>query len=197
MMNKSKNIVWIITVIALLGLSVVLYKTISNKSEPVQNEQISDNNDSDEYNEFSDGLNNPDSVVTYKLKDFEDGISEKSIYDIDINKDGKPDRITKSFFNNWNAHSYYKYTIEINDNGKYVDITPDGLRTINGADCDLQQIQFKFKPKFQITVISRKMGDTWNESTTAYKKIYSLDKNNLTESKEKELRSVCDVKELF
>jgi hypothetical protein len=196
-MNKSKNIVWIITVIALLGLSVVLYKTISNKSEPVQNEQISDNNDSDEYNEFSDGLNNPDSVVTYKLKDFEDGISEKSIYDIDINKDGKPDRITKSFFNNWNAHSYYKYTIEINDNGKYVDITPDGLRTINGADCDLQQIQFKFKPKFQITVISRKMGDTWNESTTAYKKIYSLDKNNLTESKEKELRSVCDVKELF
>jgi len=198
-MNKTKNIVWIITVAVLIGLSFVLYKTFSiNKSNLEQNqEETVTDDDSLDTQEFSDGLTNPDSVITYPLKELETGISKKYIYSVDINKDGTPDRITKTFFDNGNAHSYYKYSVELNQNGKYVDITPNNLQTTNGADCDLQQIQFKFKPHFQIIIISREMGDTWIDPTMAYKKTFSLDKNTLTASKEKQMRPICDVKELF
>ena len=195
-MNKTKNFVWIITVIAFLGLGFILYKTVSTHKDLPNNNNV-EISESVESDEFSDGLPNPDSVITYQLKELETGISEKYIYDIDINKDGKPDRITKSFFDNGNAHSYYKYTIEINNNGKYIDITPDKLQTTNGADCDLRQIQFKFKPEFQIIVIYREMADTWDEPTMATKLTYALQKNSLVINKVNPMRPVCDVKELF
>lgn len=198
-MNKTKNIIWIISIVALVGLSFVLYTKISlNKTNAQKSpeQMFADDNDFESQN-FFDGLQKPDSVVTYPLQDFEPGISEKYVYLIDINQDGQKDRITKTFYENWNAHSYYKYTVELKQDGKYVDVTPKNLQTTNGADCDLQQIQFKFKPRFQIVVISRGLGDTWDEPTMAHKKIFSLEQNTLQSSKEIKMRKVCDVKELF
>lgn len=198
-MNK-KNILLIIIIIALSALSLFLYTTLSTiKNESsVEQEQTFDDEDSFDSQEFSDGLPNPSSTVKYALDEFDTGVSEKYTYNIDINKDGKPDRITKTFFETGNAHAYYKYTVELNENGKYVDITPPGLQTTNGADCDLQQIQFRFKPSFQITMIYREMGDdTWNDPTTAYKRVFSLQDNKLSASKDIKMRPICDVKELF
>jgi hypothetical protein len=198
-MNQTKNIMLIITIAIVLGVSLFLYKKFSsNKTNITQpKEQIFTDDNVFDSEEFSDGLMNPDSVITYPLQEFETGISEKYVYAIDINKDGKPDRITKTFFENGNAHSYYKYSIELNNGKKYIDITPKGLQTTNGADCDLQQIQFKFKPQFQIVVISREMGDTWDEPTMANKTTYSLKNDVLNESSKTPLRKICDVKELF
>lgn len=196
-MNQTKNFTWIIAVIALCVLGWVFYNLTSNKSVTQQTPSIFSDEIVQNSDEFSDGLNNPDSVTTYPLDEFETGISEKSVYMIDINNDGKNDRITKTFFENWNAHSYYEYKIELNKNGKYIDITPKNLRTVNGADCDLQQIQFVFKPKFKVIMIYREMGDTWIEPTMATKRIYSFDGDTLNPSYDKNLRTICDVKELF
>lgn len=194
---KQKNII-ILSIIFVLVVFVVIVSLISRiEPKPVLEDQPFDNVMLTDTSEFSDGLPNPTSVVTYPLDEFDMGISEKYTYKIDINNDGKVDKITKTFFDTGNAHAYYKYTIELNKNSKYVDITPDGLQTTNGADCDLRQIQFRFKPSFQITVINREMGDTWDEPTTAYKKTFSLQDDKLTESKEFKMRKICDVKELF
>ena len=199
-MNKTKAVIWIIPVIALLILSGVLYKKLLNNNAEqtaLMPEQTLNDNDSFSSLIFHDGLKNPDSVTTYQLDEFDVGISEKSVFFVDINNDGIPDRITKVFFDNGNAHSYYKYTVELKDDEKYVDITPNKLQTTNGADCDLQQIQFKFKPQFQIIVISREMGDTWDDPTMAYKQIFTLKNNKIYSSQKIKLREICDVKELF
>lgn len=193
---KSKNII-ILSIIFVLIAFVVVVLSMFNTPQPVSPEQTFNTVNTTESSEFSDGLPNPTSVVTYPLDEFDIGISEKYTYKIDINNDGKIDKITKTFFDTGNAHAYYKYTIELNKKDKYVDITPAGLQTTNGADCDLQQIQFRLKPSFQITVINREMGDTWDEPTTAYKKTFSLQGDKLTESKKIKMRKICDVKELF
>ena len=198
-MNKTKNIIIIITIVILCALTFFAYKNFSKTSsvESSSLDQTFDNNGIYESAEFSDGLNNPDSETTYPLDESETGIAKKSIYVVDINQDGEPDRITKTYFENWNAHSYYKYFIELNVDGKYVDITPKGLQTTNGADCDLQQIQFKLKPNFQIIVIYREMGDTWDTPTMAHKKVFSWQNNMLRPSSPIQMQPICDVKELF
>jgi len=148
-------------------------------------------------NFFSDGLPSPDSVVTYPLDEFESGIVEKAIFEIDINKDGKLDKITREFYETGNAHAFYKYKIELNNNGSFLDITPNNFQTINGGECDLKLIQFNFDHKFTVTVIYRELEDTWNNPTTAYKQVYNLSNKNLVSTKIDTLKSVCDVKELF
>ena len=198
-MNKTKKIITITADITLLGLVFFLYekflKPTSDESNSV--EQTFYNNYVYDMGEFSDGLQSPDSETTYPLDESETGKSKKYVYDVDINNDGKPDRITKTYFENGNAHSYYKYSVELNQSGVYKDITPNNLQTTNGADCDLQQIQFRFKPRFEIIVIYREMGDTWNTPTMAYKKIYSWQKDVLTASAPTQIEPICDVKELF
>lgn len=197
-MNKIKNIVLIMTICALTVLSFLLYKQISvNKTNSITSNQTQNEDSLSSSQFFSDGLKNPDSVTTYQLGEFDIGISKKYVYMIDINQDGKNDRITKIYFENGNAHSYYKYTIELNNGKIYTDITPTNLQTTNGADCDLRQIQFKFNPKFQITVIGREMGDTWVEPTMAYIQNYVIKNNKLVASQKTKLREICDVKELF
>ena len=194
-MNRTNKIIWIISIAALCVLGVIFYNVYSKKSPKSNN--IVDEYQTEASDSFSDGLKNPSSVSTYTLDDDEIGITEKSIYLVDINGDNKKDRITKTFFENGNAHSYYEYTVELNQNGKYVDITPNNLRTVNGADCDLQQIKFLFKPSFKIIMIYRDMGETWVDATMAKKRVYSLNKDKLDASADKNLRNVCDVKELF
>lgn len=196
-MNKIKNLVWILSIAILCALAFILYNK-TNTQTPMQDATPIF---SDEFvastNDFSDGLNNPDSVTTYPLDEYGMGVAEKTVYYIDINNDKNLDRITKTFIETGNAHSYYEYKIELNKNGKFVDITPNNFKTTNGENCDLQQIQFVFKPQFKVVLISRELGETWNTPTLAKKEVFKLsdDKFNMTESQT--LRNVCDVKELF
>ena len=194
-MNGTNKFILFISIIILCVLGVIFYNVYSKQSPKSIN--IVDEYPMETENSFSDGLKNPSSVSTYTLDDDDVGITEKSTYLIDINGDNKKDRITKSFFDNGNAHSYYEYKIELNKNGKYLDITPNNLRTVNGADCDLQQVKFVFNPEFKVIMIYRNMGDTLVDPTMAKRRMYSFDNGKLNASADKDLRVVCDVKELF
>lgn len=186
----------------LCGLAVVWYKAYTKR-----NASVSQNNQDTVVDKptvkpvvkkgFSDGLPAPDSTITYKPDEFGMGPSVKYIYYIDINKDGTPDKITKTFVETGNAHSYYEYTIEVKTGDKYIDITPDNFTTINGEPCDLQQIQFSFIPQFRAKLVYRELGDSWLEPTVAKQKTFVLKNNNWKTYAETELRPVCDVKELF
>ena len=194
-MNGTNKFILFISIIILCVLGVIFYNVYSKQSPKTT--KVVDEYQTETTGSFSDGLKNPSSVSTYTLDDDDVGITEKSTYLIDINGDNKKDRITKSFFDNGNAHSYYEYKIELNKNGKYVDITPNNLRTVNGADCDLQQVKFVFNPEFKVIMIYRNMGDTWVDPTMAKRRMYSFDNGKLKASADKDLRVVCDVKELF
>ena len=107
-MNKIKNLIWILSVVILCVLAFAFYKqttknNVVENSVPVFTEDFQKQN-----NSFSDGLNNPDSITTYHLDEYDTGIAEKAIYYIDINNDKTPDRITRTFFENGNAHSFYE-----------------------------------------------------------------------------------------
>ena len=80
---------------------------------------------------------------------------------------------------------------------EYIDVTPNNLKTTNGAECDLQQIQFSLKPQFSAKIIYRELGNYWNQPTVAKQKKLTLIGNKIQESEIKTLKSVCDVKVLF
>ncbi len=196
-MNKIKNLVWILSIAILCALAFILYNK-TNTQTPMQDTTPIFSDEFVETNQdFSDGLNNPDSVTTYPLDEYGMGVAKKTVYYIDINNDKNRDRITKTLIETGNAHSYYEYKVELNKNGKFVDITPNNFKTTNGENCDLQQIQFVFKPQFKVVLISRELGETWNTPTLAKKEVFKLsdDKFNIVDTKK--LRKVCDVKELF
>lgn len=195
----KKNFIWIIVICILCAGAFVFYGAYKKQSvSPNRITTTSSSGTIDKTGSFSDGLNNPDSVTKYDLDEFDIGVSEKSIYYVDINNDGAKDRITKIFNETGNAHSYYTYKIELKNGDKYIDITPKNFRTTNGASCDLQQIQFSFAPKFKVTVISRELGETWPMPTMAYRQEYTLNKSGKLESTQRQkIRPICDVKELF
>lgn len=198
-MNKYKNtVVFFVFLAIFVGLAFVLFSMYSGKKEPTAQPVQIFSDDIVKYSGiFSDGLNNPDSITTYELDEFGSGIAQKQVFYIDINQDDIKDRITKTLYETGNSHSYYEYKIEIKDQNKYVNITPNNIKTVNGEKCDLQQIQFSFKPSLKINVMYRELGNTWNEPTMAYLKTFSLQNNKLVESAPKKMRSICDVKELF
>ena len=199
-MEKTTRFIWIISIATLCVLGFIFYNTISKHSNDTVKQKNITQNDiflTNDESEFSDGLTNPVSTISYDLGEDDIGITEKSIYLIDINNDKALDRITKFFFENGNAHSYYEYKIELNKNGNYVDITPENFRTVNGADCDLQQIKFVFKPKFKVIMIYREMGETWINPTMAYRQVLFMSGDKIQKSESKKLREICDVKELF
>lgn len=147
--------------------------------------------------EFSDGLGKPDSISQSSLDEFGAGIASVEIFNRDINGDGRADRITRTRVENGTPHFYYEYKIELNEGGKYIDITPDGFRTTEGADCALQKIRFSFKPDFMVTKISRKWRDTWTTPTMATKTTYALQGNRLNVTDSVQLKEICNVSELF
>lgn len=196
-MNKIKNLIWILTITVLCALAYVLYTTYAKQKNEAQPTPVFSDEFVNTASGFSDGLTNPDSVTKYPLDEYDVGMAEKSIYFADINNDKKNDRITKTFFETGNAHSYYEYKIELNQNDKFIDITPKNFRTVSGADCDLQLIQFVFKPQFKVIMVSRDMGETWLDPTVAQKQVFKISENTLQEKETKKLRKVCDVKELF
>lgn len=196
-MNKTNNLIWILAIAILCALAFVFYKTYTNTKTETEPTPVFSDDFVTHSSDFSDGLTNPDSVTTYELEEDGFGIAEKSIYYVDINQDNKNDRITRTFNETGTAHSYYEYKIELNLDDKFVDITPENFRTVNGADCDLQLIQFIFKPQFKINMISRDLGETWIEPTTAKKTTFKISDDKLQAGETKTLHTVCDVKELF
>lgn len=146
---------------------------------------------------FSDGLSKPVFSEKYKLDEMGSGISERDIFDIDINGDGLVDRITRTKNENGTSHFYYEYIIELNKNGKFVNITPDGFRTTEGAECSLQKLRFNFKPEFRVEKISRDWSQSWDTPTMATKTTYIFNDGNLKQTESIPLKIICDVKNLF
>ncbi len=146
---------------------------------------------------FSDGLVNPDFSEQYQLDEFGAGISERDIFDRDIDGDGYRDRITRTRNENGTAHFYYEYKIELNKNGDFIDITPDGFRTTEGAECALTKLQFGFQPEFRVIKISRDWQDSWDTPTMATRTIYTFENHKIIPIESKPLKSVCNVVDLF
>ncbi len=196
MMNKDKIILFI-SIVLFCGAAVVLYHLFS-RPDNSGNVQIFSDDISEHLHRFTDGLKNPDFITNYKLDRYGMGPSQKTVYYVDINNDTVPDRITKTFIETGNVHSYYKYKVELQSGNKYTDITPKNFQTINGDVCDLQQIQFSFTPQFKVKRIYRELGDTWEIPTTAYEQDYTISQNNKFQTSKKIKRqSICDVKKLF
>lgn len=146
---------------------------------------------------FTDGLGIANRTTEYPLDEFGAGIAATDVFIRDINDDGLPDRITRTRVENGTDHYYDDYVIELRDNDGYVDITPAEFRTVQGAECALQKIQFVFKPNFQVIKISRPWRDSWTTPTMATKTVYELVDGTLNEVQVTPMQYVCDVEELF
>ncbi len=170
----------------------------TNIVSPIMSDDQSVAND-DEYGngEFDDGLGRANSVTNGTLDEFGAGIAETSVFDRDINNDGRRDRITRTRIENGTAHFHYEYKIELNTPNGYVDITPDGFRTTEGATCALQKLRFYFKPDFHVEKISRPWQETWITPTMASRTNYTIKKDAFYASAPQQLRSVCNVSDLF
>ncbi len=202
--NIALNILLIVMFIIIAGLIYILAggeipkfsqkpSGVASPNMPAQQVKSTQSNDS-----FSDGLINPSFSEKYELDDFGEGISEKEIFDVDINRDGKQDRITRTRNENGTSHFYYQYKIELNQNGTFVDITPDGFRTTEGAECALQKLQFKFTPDFQVIKISRDWETSWDTPTMAKKTTYTFNKGQLIPiESNKSMKVICNVEDLF
>ena len=204
--NQSGNmILTILLIITFIIIAVLIYILAGGKipqigrTSGVQSPDMEIRNvDTKQTNgEFSDGLINPSFSETYPLDEFGTGISERQIFDIDINGDGNNDRITRTRNENGTSHFYYQYKIELNKNGKFVDITPDGFRTTEGAECALQKLQFKFNPEFRVIKISRDWENSWDTPTMATKTIYIFNNGSLAPTETNQMKIVCDVTSLF
>ena len=162
---------------------------------PVMSEgATSATNDDDE---FDDGLGRPNSVTQGTLDEFGAGIAQTSVFYRDINNDGRPDRITRTRIENGTPHFYYEYQVELNTPDGYIDITPDGFRTTEGATCALQKLRFYFKPDFHVEKISRPWQETWGTPTMASRTNYTIKKDTFYAGASTQLRTVCDVSDLF
>lgn len=148
-------------------------------------------------NEFSDGLVNPDYSEKYNLDEFGTGVADIAVFHRDINDDGRPDKITRTRHENGTDHFYYQYTMEINNNGRFENITPDGFRTTEGADCALQKLQFSFRPDFRVIKISRQWQDSWTTPTMATETVYTMVDNKLQPISTRQLKVICNVSDLF
>lgn len=146
---------------------------------------------------FTDGLKQAISEQKQAPDETGAGVTSIKIFQTDINNDGISDRITKTHHESGTAHFWDEYKIELNQNGKYKNITPNGFRTTVGAECALQQLQFVFSPRFQVIKISRPWRDSWDSPSMATRTIYTIKDNKLVAGKPEQLQSVCDVTELF
>lgn len=169
----------------------------ATRTEPVMPQRPSPSGaDAGNY-KFDDGLRNPDSTTSEPLDEFDAGIASREVFNIDINKDGKKDRITRTRVETGTDHFYFEYKIELNSNNRLVDITPKNFRTVEGADCALQKFRFSFAPEFQIVKISRPWQDSWVTPTTADRTVYTLSSEMLRASQPRPVSRVCNVSDLF
>ncbi len=188
----AMTVVVIVVLVYLLGggRGVNIGATGGVDSAPV----IEKVNDTDE---FPDGLINPAMTKHGALNEYGEGMAVENVFNRDINNDGRIDRITRRRIENGTAHFYYDYKIELNNGNGYTDITPNPMRTTEGAECALTKIQFSFEPEFQIIKISRPWQDSWDTPTMASKTTYTLKDNELHAAASVSMRTVCDVATLF
>lgn len=146
---------------------------------------------------FTDGLTQPISTKKSEPDDTGAGITNVEIFNVDINNDNAPDRITKTHHESGTAHFWDEYKIELNQDGKFRNITPNGFRSTVGAECALQQLQFVFKPQFYVIKISRPWRDSWDSPSMATRTIYTIKDNKLVAGQSEQMGQVCDVTELF
>jgi len=145
---------------------------------------------------FDDGLWNPVLREAFDLDELGQGVSLVETYAAETGS--RRIRITRTRNERGTAHFSYEYRIELAAPGQdFRDITPDGFRTIEGADCSLQKLRFVFAPSFQVVKISRTWEDTWATPTMAARTIYSLIDGELHAGAPVQLEEVCDVSELF
>ncbi len=197
-MGFFKSLVIIIMLVLIGAMIAMLHKNNFNNSSRtigIDSPQISHTNKNQEL--FDDGLGKPSSMIYGTLDEFGEGVESTAEFYKDINNDGTPDTITKKHIATGNDHDYYEYKIELNVNGVMVNITPSGMRTTHGADCALRLIKFKFKPKFEIIIISRPFQDTWDTPSLATEYLYQLNQNQIVNTSRKNLVQICDVTELF
>lgn len=147
--------------------------------------------------EFNDGLGTPTEFAEFELDEFGAGTARRDVFDRDIDGDGHTDRITRTRVENGTDHFYYEYKIERNIGGAMTNITPSGMRTVEGAQCSLAKIRFEFKPRFRIIKISRPWFDTWTTPTAAVRTEYALSDGGLVETDQSPVATVCDVVGLF
>lgn len=147
--------------------------------------------------EFNDGLGAADAATAGELDEYGAGIAVIDVFNRDINSDGRIDRITRTRVENGTDHFYYEYKLELNTQNGYMDITPDGFRTTEGAECALRKLRFIFRPAFRVDIISREWTDTWITPTMATKTTYAFRHGELNASDATQMRVVCDVADLF
>ncbi|MBQ8255922.1 MAG: hypothetical protein IJY99_03085 [Alphaproteobacteria bacterium] len=195
------NIMSILAVGALIALVYVLWTKDTSKEQKTPSEYIPQPERTqpkyEPNNVFTDGLTTPKESTEYELDDMGAGIASTDVYYQDINGDGVQDRITKTRNENGTAHYWEDYKIELNQNGRWRNITPDGFRTTEGAECSLQKIQFVFKPKFEVIKISRPWRESWTTPSMATKTIYKMQGDKLVAESTQEVGEICDVAELF
>lgn len=199
--NIAFNIMSILAVGAIIVLGYMLWTKNASKEQKKtdeyipQPEQIKPKYEPN--NVFTDGLKNPTESTEYELDDTGAGVASTDVYYQDINGDGVQDRITKTRNENGTAHYWEDYKIELNQNGRWRNITPDGFRTTEGAECSLQKIQFVFKPKFEVIKISRPWRESWTTPSMATKTVYKMQGDKLVAESTQKVGEICDVAELF
>lgn len=148
---------------------------------------------------FDDGLRHADTTRRFQLDEMGEGLLSSEVFNVDINADGRPDKITRNRYENGTDHFYYDYTIELNTPNGYQNITPDQFRTIEGSECALRKIQFIFTPEFHIKVISRPWEESWVTPTMATITAYGFtnDGSQLNVLTQRDMQRICDVSELF
>ncbi len=195
-------LVIMLVVIGVLGYMLIAGKTpqihrTNNVESPTINATNTTNQPAPTNKTESDGLINPDYSEQYELNEFGAGVARMDAFNRDINHDGRPDRIIRTRHENGTDHYYDQYQIAINNNGTYIDITPDGFRTTQGAECALQKLQFAFRPDFRVVKISRPWQESWTTPTMATETVYTIVKNKLQPISTRQLKVVCDVSDLF
>lgn len=139
-----------------------------------------------------------DSTITYnQFNEIGEGILKKEVFNIDINNDDELDKIVRIEKNRDTVPSIYEYKIFIIKNGHEIDITPKDFFTQKSADCSYRLFYFELKPKLKIIEISRPFIDTMTTPSIATKYIYVLNNNSLQKISTEQLKSVCNIEELF
>lgn len=197
-MEKNNGWIKIIIIIALIAIGVLVFHKFSKPRTEIAPTNIKERVvETTGGADFTDGLENPESVHNFEPDEFGEGVVEIATFSYDIDGDGRPDKISRARRETGTAHFQYIYKVELNDGQKLVNITPKDLFTVEGAECAHQKIQFSFRPDFSITKISRPLGEDWDTPTQSTKTVYTLWNNNLHIVETLEYKTVCDVAELF
>ena len=196
-MKKSNWIIVVFIIIAVVNIFFFIdHKKQSNiesipdeqETETVMNKDIPSDNYALAPADFDDGLGRPTEKTNYDLA--EDGIGLAVVEK--FNDKATDITIIRSYYRTATA-GYTEYKIERNG----VNITPNGFKTLDGADCSLTKFRFVWKPEFSVIKISRNVGDTMIQPTMATKTIYKMMNGKLSIVSETPLREICNVSDLF